>query len=331
MWKKASTGAFLLFVLFSIKNSFAANATVPGVSTSPYPTIHNLAIDWPISGDDNLNGTVQVSYRVQGQPTYIPAMSLRRIPAGTNEGFSWINRFSGSILDLQPATTYDIQLALTDPDGGSTTQNITATTRPIPKAADDSTTVGVTPATFDDIADDAGPGQIMLLEDGVYSGFTFTKNGSLTRPIVIRAVNLGAVVIDGDVRLDGRSYVFLEGLTVNGQIKFNGATGLAIRRCTVNADIDGIVSKTASQNIYVSDNTVIGKSNWTNESVGADGDNIGEGIQLTGPGHVICYNTVRNFRDCISTLEDTGAVNQVCIDIYNNDILVGADLSLIHI
>jgi hypothetical protein len=59
--------------------------------------------------------------------------------------------------------------------------------------------------------------------------------------------------------------------------------------------------------------------------MGCNGDNIGEGIQMTGPGNVICYNRVTGFRDCISTMEDDGTVNQTCIDIYNNDIYRGVD------
>jgi hypothetical protein len=73
------------------------------------------------------------------------------------------------------------------------------------------------------------------------------------------------------------------------------------------------------------DNIVLGPTGWSNASVGANGDNLGEGIQVTGPGNVICYNYVKGFRDAISTLEDSGAHDQVSVDIYNNDIEVGAD------
>ena len=59
--------------------------------------------------------------------------------------------------------------------------------------------------------------------------------------------------------------------------------------------------------------------------MGAQGDNIGEGIEMTGPGNVICYNRVSGFRDCISTMEDSHAVEQTSIDIYNNDIYRGVD------
>lgn len=50
------------------------------------------------------------------------------------------------------------------------------------------------------------------------------------------------------------------------------------------------------------------------------GANLGEGIEISGPGNVVCHNRVTGFRDCISTLEGANAVEQVCMDIYNNDI-----------
>lgn len=317
--------ALTLLLALSGLNLFAANATTPGVPTSPVPTVIHLAIDWPITGDDDNDGVVAVRYRVQGDPTYRTAMPLVRIPAGmTGEGFSWTNKHAGSIFDLRPATTYEIELTLTDPDGGSTTQTITATTRAVPAPATNATIVNCTTADYLAKFGAATAGQILVLANGTYSlDFTFTKDGTSTQPIVIRAANTGGA-ITGDVRLDNRKFIHVEGLTVNGQIKFNGAEGLCIRRNTVNAAADGIVTKTIATNCYIADNTVIGTTNWNDPSVGASGTNLGEGIEVSGPGHVICHNSVRNFRDCISTIENTG-LNQICIDIYNNDIQVGAD------
>jgi hypothetical protein len=59
--------------------------------------------------------------------------------------------------------------------------------------------------------------------------------------------------------------------------------------------------------------------------MGANGKNIGEGVQLAGPGNVVCFNRVTGFRDCISNIEEEHAYNQFSIDIYNNDIYTGAD------
>ena len=316
----------LIALLLLPAAALAQNATTPGAVTTPYPTVINLSVEWAISGDDNNNGVVGVRFRPTGAAGWLDAMPLRRVPAGSTEGFTWDNKHSGSILDLQPDTEYEIELTLSDPDGGSDTRTVTARTRPVPRAAANATVKPATPATFSTVASGAQPGDIILLADGDYAGFTFQHDGNPTEPIVIRAENPKMAVFSDDVRLDSRSYVYLEDLTVNGMIKFNNAVGIVVRGCTVNTPHSGIVSMSNGvENGYFCDNIVLGPTGWSDASVGASGDNLGEGIQVTGPGNVICYNYVKGFRDAISTMEDTGANNQVSVDIYNNDIEVGAD------
>ncbi|MBN1673110.1 MAG: right-handed parallel beta-helix repeat-containing protein [Kiritimatiellae bacterium] len=294
--------------------------------TTPYPTLENLSVEWAIEGDDNLNGVVAVRYREAGAAAWRNAMPLRRVPAGSNEGFAWTNKHSGSILDLTPDTLYEIELTLSDPDGGSTSRTITQRTRAVPAAAPGGTVKPVTPGTFSAAASSAQPGDILVLEAGSYSGFTFGQDGTSNALIVIRAAQPGDAIVNGDVRLDGRSHVMLQNLTVNGMVKFNNAHRIVVQRCTIHTTHSGIVSMSSGvSEAYIADNTVLGPTGWSNETVGASGDNLGEGIELTGPGNVICYNFVKGFRDAISTLEDAGAYNQVSVDIYNNDIAVGAD------
>jgi len=319
--------ALIVFLLSLLPSAaLAQNATTPGTVTTPYPTLINLSVEWAISGDDNNNGAVGVRFRQTGAAGWRDALPLRRVPAGSTEGFSWDNKHSGSILDLEPDTEYEIELALSDPDGGSDTRTVTARTRPVPQAAANATVKPATPATFSSVASGAQPGDIILLADGDYSGFTFQHDGTAAQPIVIRAENPKGAVFNGEVRLDSRSYVYLEDLTVNEMIKFNNSVGIVVRGCTVNTPDSGIVSMSNGvENGYFCDNTVLGPTGWSDASVGASGDNLGEGIQVTGPGNVICYNYVKGYRDCISTMEDGNTGLQVCIDIYNNDVYVGAD------
>jgi hypothetical protein len=105
----------------------------------------------------------------------------------------------------------------------------------------------------------------------------------------------------------------------------DGAEWCVVRHCKIDAVFGIVANKPGAKNCYISDNRIAGITPWTNEAMGARGENIGEGIQITGPGNVLCYNRVSGFRDAISTMEDTRAGEQVCIDIYNNDIYVGAD------
>jgi len=319
-------GALALLALVSVRNAAAQNATTAGNATAPYPTLENASLEWAITGDANANGVVKVRYRKSGDTTWLDALPLLRVPAGSNQGFSWQNRHAGSIFGLSPGTSYEVELTLTDPDGGNATKTLSVTTRKVPAAAASAVTKNVTPSSFSADASGAKPGDILLLADGNYATFTFQVDGTEAAPIVIRAANAGKAVIDGDVRLDGRSHVYVEGLTVNGKIKFNDATGIAITGCTVNTKEDGIIAYgPGSTNGYFCDNVVTGSTSWNDPAVGANGNNLGEGIAMTGPGNVICHNKVKGFRDCISTLEDSGAINQTSIDIYGNDLDVCAD------
>jgi hypothetical protein len=303
------------------------NATVAGEVRLPYPTLNHLTVEWAFSGDDNANGLVTVRYRPSGTTPWRESLPLRRVPAGGNEGFNWASRHSGSVFDLQPGTTYELELTLTDPDGGATTRTVSGTTRAVPAAMAGAPVKAVTPGTFATVAASAQPGDILELGAGTYSGFDWSRSGAAGKPIVLRGTP-GAVV-NGPLNVFNQSYVHLVGLTVNGRIRFNGSNHLAITRCTVNASAssggDGIVTYLRAENAYIADNVVTGLTTWAESSLGVDGNNLGEGIAVTGPGHVIQNNRVTGFRDGISLLEDDEAADQFSIDILNNDLRENAD------
>jgi len=310
----------------------AANATVPGALATPYPTLVNLAVEWEITGDDNLDCRVTVSYRKAGSSRWLEGMPLRRIKAGSSTGtdpiFSWKNKLSGSIFDLDPDTGYEIRLVLDDPDGGHAETTVTARTRPVPRAPADSVVKRADSTTFASVFAAASPGDVILLGRGHYGNGIVYKTGEPGRPIVVRAdpsLPDSSVTFAG-FNLRSARYVILDGVTVNGKVDLVGADNVAVVRCSVYAEY-GITADEAPgcANCYIADNVVTWTNTWAGANMGADGKNEGEGIQLTGPGNVICYNRVTGYRDCISTMEDTEASNQVCIDIYNNDIRLGLD------
>ncbi len=315
----------------------AQNATTPGEVSTPYPTITNLSVEWKIQGDDNLNSKVAVQFRRAGESEWREALPLRRIPAGnsgqrTNPTFSWDNKHSGSIFDLLPDTEYEIRLALSDPDGGAAERTARARTRSVPRPAPDARVKRANPTTFREIAAAAEPGDVIQLTPGYYHLFAATRDGEPGRPIVIRGeVSHTIKSTFNGISLAGRKHVILEKLTVNGSIDLVGAVEVAVRYCTVNSQYGIIAPRPPGcQNCYIADNIVTYIMPWVPEGMGAGSiwggaGNVGEGIQITGPGNVICHNRVKGFRDCISTMEDRGAGEQVSIDIYNNDIYVGAD------
>jgi len=332
----------LFFLLLTSLPVFALDATIPGKVSTPYPTITNLAVEWLITGDDNLNGVVEVEYRMAGQQEWRKGMPLVRVPADNSRGrtrplYRWDNKHSGSIFDLKPDTEYEIRLRLSDPDGGSSEETVQVKTRAVPRAAPDVVVKKVNPRTFWDSVRTAQPGDILLLSPGYYDRW-FRKSalelrGKPGKPIVIRADRAHKVIGStfDDLSLEHCRHVIIDGLTVNGSVNLRFGENITVRACTVNAKF-GIIAKEppGCRNCYIADNVVSYVMPWVNESVGSGSiyggpANVGEGIEITGPGNVICYNRVSGYRDCISTMEDLWDYDQICIDIYNNDIYVGPD------
>jgi hypothetical protein len=62
------------------------------------------------------------------------------------------------------------------------------------------------------------------------------------------------------------------------------STGNGIR-----SEIDDAVPR----NNYIVDNDIVGGATWVDSQLGADAYNADEGIQVTGSGHVVCFNHVR--------------------------------------
>src|SRR5437867_9210692 len=85
------------------------------------PTLSALGVKQPITGDDNLNASVTVKYRVSGSHTswaQAPeALPLFRVHPEVVTQEVVTPNFAGSIFDLRANTAYDIQLVVSDPDG----------------------------------------------------------------------------------------------------------------------------------------------------------------------------------------------------------------------
>lgn len=301
----------------------ATDSTRPGEISTPFPTITNLAVEWQIDGDDNRNATCNVNFRVNGDSQWQTGMPLRRVAAASSQKTSpiikWTNRLSGSVLDLDPDTEYQIQLKLHDPDGGDVTRVVTVRTRPVPSPMKDASIKSAGPRDLNN----ASPGDIVFLKDGDYGAVYFNKDGMPGRPIVYRSAT-GRAVFD-EVGLRNRKWVYLEGVTVNGTVRLDGTQNCAVMQCQINAQWGIKAYKPGMFNGYIADNIITGIRPWDPAIMGADGDNEGEGIQITGSGNVICNNRVTGFRDCLSHLEDSQAVTQMCNDWLNNDISAGLD------
>ena len=123
--------------------------TVPGEFIIDPPTLVSLGFAWNISGDDNRNARVDVTYRKKGEQQWrqgLPLLRLQReqvFGGAPREGgkhyYSFVapNMFAGSLLNLEPGTEYECHFVLSDPDGikGKAQKTVIARTRQEPQPA----------------------------------------------------------------------------------------------------------------------------------------------------------------------------------------------------
>ncbi len=137
-----STMRLVALLLFTAGVLPAQNATRPGVFHVEHPTLLNLGFEWLIDGDANRNATVEVRFRKVGSAAWRPALPLLRIGGERvyrdRESMTYTvpQGLAGSILNLEPATSYECEFTLNDPDGvtGQAQQKVTVATRSEPKS-----------------------------------------------------------------------------------------------------------------------------------------------------------------------------------------------------
>ncbi len=121
----------------------AYNAANPGEVVVERPTLICLGFEWPLSGDDNRNATVDLAYRKAGESAWRQGMPLLRMGGEKvfrkelGLDYTVPEMFAGSLLDLEPDTEYEARLTMRDPDGvkGEAARTLRVRTRGEPQAA----------------------------------------------------------------------------------------------------------------------------------------------------------------------------------------------------
>ncbi len=133
---------FPLVLLLGASSLAAQNAVRPGRFHVEHPTLLNLGFEWLIDGDANRNATVEVRFRESGATAWRPGLPLLRIggerPHRDRELMTYTvpHGFAGSIFHLQPATSYECEFTMRDPDGvegAAAQQRVTVKTRSEPQ------------------------------------------------------------------------------------------------------------------------------------------------------------------------------------------------------
>ena len=191
--------ATLALILLTSSALRADNAAVAGEFLVEPPTLICLGFEWAITGDDNRNATVEVSYRRVGESQWRDALPLLRMGGEKifRAPYTVPDRFAGSIIDLDPDTGYEVRLTMKDPDGvsGQAVQMVKVQTRAEPKPAAGGRVRHVYPPNWKGakeesnfsglmaayagagtgdwnvvFQDKVGPGDVILVHAGLYKG-----------------------------------------------------------------------------------------------------------------------------------------------------------------
>jgi len=313
-----------------------------GTATLDPPTLKVLGVVVPISsGDDDYDAVATVRYRRTGSAGWSNAQPLLRVRPDTvgsesppgDYGLPMPARmFAGSVFGLDENTSYDVEITVSDPDGGGGVQLVTGATRAAPPAAPASPIV-VPVASDAQLASalaNALPGHVIEIAAGSYNGpYTLSRSGTAANPIFLRGAGIDQVTVDAAGATYGLtvsgSHVVVEGFTVAGSdwgARLSGADNIAVRRMrfrNVNKGIDG--RNGSRRNFYICDNVLEGRFLWPNVS---DVTWDQEGIVVTGQGHVVCHNTLSGFGDALGLSQNTSLIN-AAIDFYGNEVLWAGD------
>jgi len=300
----------------------ADDATTPGAITT-YTTFTSAGFEWAITGDANANCVVTLEYHRHGDSAWKPAQPLWRVETGLwHHGEDPGDLLAGSLFFLDPATTYDARLTLSDPDGGSAQRVVTFSTRAEPVPLSTGRLRYVVPGSgggsgsqadpFRGLAAaDAGaaPGDRFVVGPGTYtSPFVPLHDGTAGAPIAYLGAGPATVILDGGGHADStthcldltrRQYLIVQDLTLQNcllPVIVSGTRGVSIHGCTIQP-VHQLVGPVAIlgdsvQDLDVADNTLLMTGDWTGIGrTGAYGTG-GYGVELTGNGIVVRYNHV---------------------------------------
>lgn len=338
--------------LLSISAAAAAQEETRPDSLRSYSTLHSIGFEWDLTGDTDHDATASVRYREVGATDWRKALDLMRVDFqgyfGSQTADRHYNMLAGSILFLTPGTSYEVELSLRDPDGGSTQQLVTMSTRAEPVLptgpiryvhADSISGDGSlrSPLALAPALASARPGDRFCLLPGQYGQAALDTSGTPEAriawlgPAAARATGID-VPGEGEAvfqRLQvTASHLWIEGLRfewnhawpdsmTHGALKgWDSAQDVVVRGNEFRDYTYSVWLSPGSRDWVISDNTIVGRKNIEQEGNAAFS---GEGIELQySEGHTVAYNSITRVADGVSYAKRN-------VDIFGNDIFDTSD------
>ncbi len=299
----------------------------------------------PVRRSLSTGSKVTIRYKLVSDTAWKDAHPLLRINPAWVEGSAPvrpIDSFAGTIFDLAPGTTYEIEITLTEPGAATQVQRASASTRALPPAAP-AVTVRANPSeNLQSKINALSAGSVLELDNGTYnvSNLVIARSGTITQPIYIRGQSRDGVVLRNAGRLfqiQAASNVVIENMTLVGSgvdsgtnassvgISFwNGAvqSNITMRDLDIRGVDQGIIASGETSGLLIYNNTLRGNNVWQPEYLHTNLTWNDDGIRIPGEGNVAFENTLYGFGDSLAVID---GVMSAAVYFYRNRIEMTGD------
>lgn len=295
-------------------------------------TPHQISIAATATGALSADAGAVAYYRVSGSGTWLGPATIYRVRTSENSLF---NGFAGWILGLNPGTSYEVRVDVTQ-NGATTTDTSSTTTRALPpenaspsgSGAAKTITAG-SASSLQSALSGAMAGDVITIPAGTYSGnFSITnKNGTAANPITIRGAGRATTIISGSsgtvITVASCANIVMENLTIRGSqansgnnasshgidLTQNTGTNLTFRHMTIAGVDQGIKAwGTDTNGLLVYDCELLGNNTWpatiSEDDSGAHWNDTG--IEMPGFGNSIWNCTFDAFGDTVKLTTGSG-------------------------
>jgi hypothetical protein len=309
-------------------------------------TPEQIALHLPVIRALSMDSKVTIRYKESSAAVWNIAHPFLRIhPEWCDVGApkTPVDAFAGSIFDLKPGTSYDVEITLIEPTVANKIHVLTTSTRALPPASPAVTKTATPASNIQTVFNSLVPGDVLELAAGTYNvnGLYLNVSGTLSQPIYIRGVSRKGVIIkDVDniiLQLQHASFVVIENLTLEGSGVDSGtnssSTGVsfwdgALQENVTFREIDlvgldvGIKAWGRALSILVYHINLKGNNVWTAPFVNTNLTWNDDGICLPGEGNVAFENTLNGFGDCFAVMDGT---HSSAVYFYRNKVIMTGD------